>query len=169
MLVPSAAAVAAWVDSELWKLMPFTFHPDTDWHKSWVLHNSSHERQKGLTTSHLHTQLNPANSQLTNYNSVSRSAEIKNALYEGFSAGSHAVLKNRTNTNRTKDSRTKSDFIYSLCCANLCQFVMKMQHVQIQVYHLGNVVEIVQWKWNDWCFRLRFHTVRLYWAGDNLG
>ena len=24
-------------------------------------------------------------------------------------------------------------------------------------------------KWNDWCFRPRFFTVRLYWAGDNLG
>ena len=26
-----------------------------------------------------------------------------------------------------------------------------------------------QMKWNDWCFRLRFCTVRLYWAEDNLG
>ena len=23
-------------------------------------------------------------------------------------------------------------------------------------------------KWNDWCFRPQFRTVRLYWAGDNL-
>ena len=24
-------------------------------------------------------------------------------------------------------------------------------------------------KWNEWCFRPQFCTVRLYWAGDNLG
>ena len=29
--------------------------------------------------------------------------------------------------------------------------------------------ELITKKWNDWCFKPRFCTVRQYWAGDNLG
>ena len=35
--------------------------------------------------------------------------------------------------------------------------------------HIHHVTSIIDNKWmDDWCFRPRFCTVRVYWAGDNL-
>ena len=42
------------------------------------------------------------------------------------------------------------------------QIFLNLSFFSLLVYHQ-------QMKWNDWCFRPRFCTVRLYWAWENLG